>query len=158
MSTVDTSCGGMFPCPPPSGVILTVGPAQTFPTIQLAVTASVPGDTILVFPAIYQEEITVPVGKDNIFLISQTPLAAVIIPPVLLPSTALITILATCVRVSGFTIQGPSLTPGTLLRGINIINGGSGIIDNNLIQDIRENLSLGPRAARALMLILLVLH
>lgn len=38
---------------------LTVGPSSTYPTIQSAVTAAMPGDTILLEPGIYNENLTI---------------------------------------------------------------------------------------------------
>ncbi|SFS52811.1 right-handed parallel beta-helix repeat-containing protein [Marininema halotolerans] len=139
--TVDTSCGGIFPCSPPTGDTLTVGPGQMFATIQAAVTAASSGDEILVFPDTYAEQVTIPVGKDNLLLVSQTPQAAIITTPAggVVGNFALVTTNAQCTRISGFTVTGPSVVQGNLRIGIYVTGGGSAIIDNNVITDIRDN-------------------
>lgn len=141
--TVDVSCGGTFPCPPPSGITITVGPGPgfNFSTIQAAVNAANNGDIILVFPGTYPEQITIPAGKDNLTIISQTPQAAIITPPPigLIGNFSIVTVNARCTTISGFTITGPSTTQGNLRNGIFVTMGGSAVIENNLITNIRDN-------------------
>jgi len=142
-SDVDVSCGGIFPISSiPSGSILTVGTGQMFATIQDAINAAVSGDEILVFPGIYQEQVTIPVGKNNIILTSQTPQGAIITSPIggLVGNLALVTINgAQQAIVSGFRVAGPALIQGNLRIGIYVTGGGSAAIYNNAISDIRDN-------------------
>jgi len=129
--TVDATCGGIFPCPPPSGNVLLVGPGQTFTTIQSAVNAAVPGDTILVQNGVYNEQVTI--TTNNLTLLSQNPLGAVI--TAVSPATVITVNGADCTRISGFDIELQSGGPfiGITGIGINVINGGSAVIDNNVI-------------------------
>src|SRR5579875_2470937 len=61
----DTRCGNNSP----------------YTTIQSAVTAAQPGDRIAVCPGTYQEQVTIPAGKDNLTLYSVQPWQAVIQAP-----------------------------------------------------------------------------
>jgi hypothetical protein len=95
----------------------------------------------LVFPGTYPEQVTIPAGKDNLTIRSQTPQAAIITPPPggLVGNLSIVTINAQCTRITGFTITGPSTFQGNLRNGIFVTNGGSAVIDNNVITDIRDN-------------------
>ncbi len=59
-------------------------PTAAFTSVQAAVTAAAPGTRIEVCPGTYQEQVTVPVGKNNLDLVSQKRLAAVIKAPALM--------------------------------------------------------------------------
>ncbi|HEV3259557.1 MAG TPA: hypothetical protein VG013_22010, partial [Gemmataceae bacterium] len=53
-------------------------PNADYSTIQSAVTAAGPGDTVKVCPGTYTEQVTVSAGKDGLNLESEKPLQAVI--------------------------------------------------------------------------------
>jgi hypothetical protein len=80
-----------------------------FTTIQSAVNAAAPGDTVLVAPGTYPEQVLI--TQDGLDLESSTPGAAVIQAPtndVLTGNAALVDIQgAKGVVLDGFTIQGP---------------------------------------------------
>ncbi len=123
-----------------------------FTTIQAAVSAASPGDTIKVCPGTYPEQVKIPDTKDRITLVSVERRAAVIqAPPVLNPAEPDI------VRVEGaegvsllrFTVRGP--IPDTafcnplLVSGVRIIEDGSATLVGQ--QDHRD-----PRQRRPLRL------
>ena len=66
-----------------------------FNTIQAAVNAAAPGDTIKVCAGTYVEQVTIPAAKSDLTLRSHTPLAAVIKAPPAMPDPKAI------VRVNG---------------------------------------------------------
>ncbi len=140
---VDASCGGAFPCPPPSGNTLTVGTGPGFdsPTIQAAITAAMNGDTILVSPGTYPEQLLIPTGTNNLTIMSEFPQAAIITPPPggLIGNLSIVTINGLCTRISGFTITGPATIPDNIINGIFITNNGTAVIDNNFVTNIRNN-------------------
>src|SRR5712692_2967709 len=84
-------------------------PNFQYMTIQAAVNAAMPGDTIKVCAGTYMEQVTIPAGKDNLTLFSAPDLQAVIKAPLVMTGPEAI------VRVNGaynvtirhFTITGP---------------------------------------------------
>jgi parallel beta-helix repeat protein len=118
-----------------------------YATIQSAVNAAAPGDNIQVCPGLYQEQVVIPAGKNNLRLRSTKQWEAVIkAPPVMVPDT-LPDAAFTIVRVAGaqntsilaFTITGPGPGPcGTLHFGVRVDSGGSADILGNHITDIRD--------------------
>jgi parallel beta-helix repeat protein len=117
-----------------------------YPTIQSAVNAASAGDTILVCPGTYQEQVTISgPAKNNLTLRSTSPLQAVIKAPALLMADP-----GDIVRVNGsrnvtireFKIAGPlpdtafcSTFPRT---GVRVDGGGSALIYRNWITEIRS--------------------
>lgn len=122
---------------------LTVGcPGSTYPTIQAAVTAAHPGDTILVCPGTYVEQVTIPAGKNNLTLRSKVPLAAIIkAPAVMLFPKAIVRVNgARNVAILAFTITGPGGSGcDSLEYGVRVDGGGSALIRDNHITEIRDN-------------------
>src|SRR5687767_3703284 len=118
-----------------------------YPTVQSAVNAAGPGDHINVCPGTYNEQVTIPAGKDDIRLRSTHQWEAVIkAPPVMVPDPFLI-LAFTIVRVAGaqnvtilgFTITGPGPGAcGSIHYGVRVSNGGSADILGNHITDIRD--------------------
>jgi parallel beta-helix repeat protein len=115
-----------------------------FTSIQSAVDAASPGDTILVGPGTYQEQVLI--SKDGLDLESATPGAAVIKAPsndVLAGNAAVVDIQnAANVVLDGFTIRGPgpSLLPfGSLNFGVYVDGASSATIENNTITQISDN-------------------
>jgi hypothetical protein len=120
-----------------------------YPTIQAAIDDANSGDQILVFPGNYPEQITIPVGLDNLFIVSQTPQAATITAPPggTVGNNSLVTVLAQCTHINDFTIAGPSTG---LINGILVTGGGSAAIGNNLIRDISDNPLSGVQRGHAI--------
>jgi hypothetical protein len=116
-----------------------------YSTIQDAVTAAAPGDTISVCPGTYSEQVVIPAGKNNLTLRSVTVWAAVIkAPPTiaadLVNSKAIVRVAgATNVSLLAFTISGPG--PGlcdSLRYGVRVDSSGSANILGNHITEIRD--------------------
>jgi parallel beta-helix repeat protein len=115
-------------------------------TIQDAVNASVPNDTINVCTGTYSEVVVVGAGKNNLTLRSVTPLAAVIQAP---PTIALdvansksivrVTV-ARNVTIREFTITGPGPAGCDSIRyGVRVDGNGSANVVGNHVADIRDN-------------------
>jgi hypothetical protein len=116
------------------------------PTIQAAVTASSAGDTIVVCPGTYQEQVTVPAGKDRLTLISSQRRQAVIKAPAT-SNTTYTRLRPDLVRIEGakdvnvvrFTITGPladdQFCNELLMSNVRILGGGSAnLVDNRITQ------------------------
>lgn len=132
--TLVVSASGPPFCATPSSPLL------VFTTISLAVAAAISGDIIIVCPGLYIEQVIIPSGINNLSLISQTPLAAIIQAPNPLPNPVLNSNIVTvdgslCTTIQDFTIQGPAIL---LTTGIFVRNGGTANILNNHITLIRE--------------------
>src|SRR5437762_6836443 len=118
-------------------------------TIQAAVTAAATGDDINVCPGTYEEQVTIPAGKDNLRLRSTRQWEAVIkVPTVMAPVSGKFTILrvagAQNVTILAFTITGPGPSAcGSLHYGVRVDNGGSANILGNHITDIRDQYTAG---------------
>ncbi|MEA2126517.1 MAG: hypothetical protein QOI80_3299 [Solirubrobacteraceae bacterium] len=120
------------------------------PTIQGAVAASSSGDTIVVCPGTYVEQVTIPAGKDRLTLVSSSRRQAIIkAPPT---SNATYTrFRPDLVRVEGakdasfvqFTITGPLADDQFCNEGLNsavhILGGGSANLLDNRITKARAN-------------------
>jgi hypothetical protein len=112
------------------------------PTIQGAVAASSAGDTIVVCPGIYPEQVTVPADKDRLTLVSRERRQAIIkAPAAYAPGTV------DLVRVDGadnvsfasFVITGPQPDSAycnpSLVSNVRIGQGGSAnLVDNRITQ------------------------
>jgi hypothetical protein len=120
-------------------------PNADFPTIQAAVTAAGPGDTVTVCPGTYTEQVRVPAGKDGLNLQSEKPLQAVIkFPMVTMPPNSLVEVSTSQdVTIRGFTITGPytdgGCVGGPLAHiGVRVDTGGDATIRDNHITQIRD--------------------
>src|SRR5205809_5557455 len=122
---------------------LTVGcSGSSYPTIQAAVMAANSGDTILVCPGTYVEQVTIPAGKNNLTLRSKTPLAAIIkAPAVMLSPKAIVRVAgANNTSILAFTITGPGSGPcDSLEYGVRVDSNGSAFIRGNHLTHIRDN-------------------
>ena len=121
-------------------------PTPTYPKIQAAVTAAAPGDTIVVCPGHYPEQVAIQgPAKNDLTLVSVVRHQAFIEPPpVMVPgddaSHALVRIEdARGVRLLRFTITGPhpQLDKGVVVRK----NASAAIIDNHVTHIRFEPLS-----------------
>jgi parallel beta-helix repeat protein len=117
-----------------------------YPTIQAAVNAAAPGDRINVCSGTYQEQVTIPAGKDNIRLRSVQRWQAVIAAPALMiagPGATFSIVRVTSaqnVTILGFTISGPGPAGcGSLHFGVRVDNAGSANVLGNHITHIRDN-------------------
>lgn len=112
-----------------------------YPTIQAAVNAASPGDSIKVCAGTYVEQVTVPAGKDKLTLQSEKPLQAIIKAPAAMADPKAIVRVngAQDVKIREFTIAGPGGSGCDSLRyGVRVDNGGSATIEKNDIVDIRD--------------------
>jgi parallel beta-helix repeat protein len=117
---------------------LTVGGGQQFATIQAAVNAAAPGDTVSVYNGTYAEQVTV--TKNNLTLQEASGQTATIkspAAPVAGPSGFAILVdvnRATGVRIANFTIDGNN--NANLVTGVQVEGGGSATITGNTIQNV----------------------
>jgi parallel beta-helix repeat protein len=118
---------------------LTVGSGQQYATINAALTAAKPGDTIDVFPGTYTEQLTI--AKANIKLAGVNGTPTIKSPASLTPvsvggfniGAALIDITGTGETVTNFTINGATNTDGNLYSGVRVRGSGSATISSNTI-------------------------
>jgi hypothetical protein len=123
-------------------------PGAMYNSIQVAVLASAPGDTVLVCPGTYEEQVKVPAGKNDLTIRSKVAWAAIIkAPPVMVATDDGFTIVevssSTNVSILGFTITGPGpIGCGSLHYGVFVGGGGSANIVGNHITAIRDQYDL----------------
>ncbi len=120
-------------------------PNADYSTIQSAVTAAGPGDTVKVCPGTYPEQVTIGPGKDGLSLESEKPLQAVIqFPVVTTPPNAIVRVNSSQdVSVQGFTITGPyydggCVDPLSTHYGVRVDGGGEATIRDNHITQIQD--------------------
>jgi len=118
-------------------------PSADFTSIQAAVTAAQPGDTIRVCAGVYQEQVQIPAGKDGLKLFATPRQAAVIkAPPVMTTGDLVHVNGARDVSIDRFVISGPlpdALFCSTNTRtGVRIGGGGSASLADNHITEIRS--------------------
>ncbi len=128
-------------------------PHAKYQTIQAAVDAAAPGDTILVAKGTYVEQVTIPADKDDLTILSQQTGKAVIQAPAMLDSSlAIVHIVgADDVTIKGFTVTGPGSTAGALDIGIAVTDGGSARIVDNKVTAIRDNPLSGGQNGLAIL-------
>jgi parallel beta-helix repeat protein len=119
------------------------GKGSPFITIPSAVNAARPGDNIDVCPGTYSEQVTIPADKDNLTLVSDKPLQAIIQAPATIAASAVKEIVrvngAHNTRILQFTITGPGPGPcDSIEYGVRVDNGGSAEIEGNHITKIED--------------------
>jgi parallel beta-helix repeat protein len=120
-------------------------PPASYPTIQAAVNASGPNDTVKVCPGVYPEQVRIiGSGHDRLKLESLKPLQAVIQWPTVesSPRALLYVNQADGVMVRGFTIKGPFTFAGCSLErheGVLIDDAFDARIHHNRITEIRNS-------------------
>ena len=110
-------------------------------TIQSAVNAATTGDRIKVCRGTYIEQVTIPVGKDDLTLFSEGARQAIIKAPLLMtPPQAIVRVNgAQNATIRHFTITGPGGTGCNSIRyGVFVDDGGSALITDNHITQIRD--------------------
>ncbi|HVD88920.1 MAG TPA: right-handed parallel beta-helix repeat-containing protein [Jatrophihabitantaceae bacterium] len=120
-------------------------PNAEYMTIQAAVNAATPGDKIKVCRGTYMEQVTIPAGKNGITLFSEPALQAVIKAPLaMLDPKAIVRVSASQnVTIRHFTITGPGGGDCDSIRwGVRVDSGGSALITDNHITEIRDLLDL----------------
>ena len=127
---------------------LACGKPTAYLTIQAAVDAANPGDTVKVCPGLYQEQVTIGPGKNNVKLESVKHWQAAIRYPtgVLTDPKAVVAVRgATGVGIKEFTIEGPwqdtSDCTSTRHYGIKVDQAGSAKIESNHITQIQDAVS-----------------
>jgi len=113
---------------PASATIIRV--PQDQPTIQAGIDAAVNGDTVLVAPGVYSENIVI-LSKNIVLTSSAGPEFTIITPNTTGTPVVSIMITDTSTRFSGFTVQD-GIGDG-LADGIKLINS-SARIENNIVQ------------------------
>lgn len=120
--------------------------ALCFTTIQGAVNMATTGDSIVVCPGTYTEQVIIPAGKNGLVITSQVIGGAVIQADATLnlfgKEPGILSIRSTCVTVRGFTVQGPATfdSCNPEFYGIVVDQGGTAIIDNNHVTNIRDSI------------------
>jgi hypothetical protein len=129
-------------------------PTAQYSSIQAAVAAANPNDTVLVCPGTYTEQVRIQTHqKDGLKVVSQKPHQAVIQSPPVQSSPKALVLIEQADRVSlvGFTIKGPFIEPdcGTPLpedpslvdvhKGVYVRNGSRELILGNHITQIQNS-------------------
>ena len=110
LALVTTSCATVHAW---SQTVLSVGPGQTYSTIQAAVNAANTGDGILVYPSTYQESVSV--TKNGISIVAQG--SGVTVDPSPVEGVPGFNVMADGVVIHGFNITGISCTAAIEFEG-----------------------------------------
>ena len=116
-----------------------------YATIQGAIDAAAPHDTIQVCPGTYREQVAIPAGKDGLTLRSRKRHAAVIEAPAVMSDPGDVVRISTSrdVTFEGFKVAGPLpdalFCSGTFTRvGIAVDGGASATIRGNHVTQMRS--------------------
>jgi hypothetical protein len=114
-------------------------PTATFTSIQAAVNASSPGDTVRVCDGTYTETVTVPAAKHNIKIMAKTNGGPTIQNPAANTTGSIVEIDAKAVLFRGFNVQGPfqKTDCSGSAYGISVLQGGQATIDYNHVSNIQ---------------------
>lgn len=110
-------------------------------TVQAGVNLANPGDTVLVCPGTYIEQVTIPADKSGIELRSERKLAAILQAPstMVVPKAIVRVNGATDVTIRDFVITGPGGSGCDSIRyGVRVDESGSAEINGNHITKIRD--------------------
>jgi len=120
---------------------LHVGANEQYHTIQAAVNAAHPYDTIRVDAGTYQEQVHIGPGKDGLKLTGDDQAAIILAPATMTTPRAIVEVSGSLnVTIKDFTIEGPGGGPfNSIDNGIRVDNGGSAIIKDNHITQIEDN-------------------
>lgn len=127
-------------CVPATLLVDDDGPRADFHTIQAAVNAAHAGDTILVAPGTYREQVTIPAALDGLTLRTKGEGHAVIQAPADLTGSKAIVHVdgADGVTVRGFDITAAGVAPGAVLAGVQVDAGGSVAVTRTRISHIGD--------------------
>jgi parallel beta-helix repeat protein len=118
---------------------LHVGSHEPYHTIQAAVNAANPNDTIKVDAGTYQEQVVIGPGKNGIKLEGDNQAAIIEAPPTTTSTKTIVEVNgAQNVTIDGFTITGPGGAADSLEFGIQIDGGGSATITDNHITKVED--------------------
>jgi hypothetical protein len=124
-------------------------PNAQYHTIQSAVDDAPAGAMIKVCAGTYIEQVLIPAGKDGLTLYSVPDLQAIIkAPPGMIGKEAIVEVNgAQNVTLRHFTITGPGTLCGgnTIRYGVFVGGGGSALITDNHITEIRETPACGTQ-------------
>ncbi len=120
-------------------------PTAPFTSIQAAVNAAGPGDTVKVCPGTYTEQVTIGAGKNNLKVMSDKPLQAIIkAPPTMTEPGDIVRIIDGPERApQGVHDRRPVARRALLLgpttrTGVRVDGDASATIDKNHITEIRS--------------------
>jgi parallel beta-helix repeat protein len=116
-------------------------PNAQYNSIQAAVDAASPGAMIKVCAGTYTEQVTIPVGKDDLTLYSVPDLQAIIHAPIAFVGHKAIVWVngAQNATIRHFTIEGPGSSDcDSIEEGVRVDNGGSALITDNHITNIHD--------------------
>ena len=121
-----------------------------FDTIQAAIDAADPNDTIKVRAGTYAEQVRVGPTKSGLKLLAQGPNVTITTPAAAKSPLALVDVSgADRVVIDGFTVAGP-IADADLGAGILVENGGSATIRNNTVRDIATSPLSGGQYGNAI--------
>lgn len=130
----------LLSCSSAHAAVICVRPTQgvCVPTIQMGVARAAAGDTVLVAPGVYFENVVVPPGKDGLSIVGAGPRASILDPDA--PNTG------TGIRIesSGVSVRRLGIRNGRLYA-IEIAAGVSDVV----VRDLRIVATRGPAAVFA---------
>jgi hypothetical protein len=126
----------LYVAPPPTANLGTSCTFPTWNTIQMAVTAAAPGDTIVVCDGVYEEQVTI---NKNLTLLGSGN-SEIKAPATIPPSGDVVTVTAgASVNMSHFVVSGPGPGGcGSIQAGIRVRDDATLDLSYTSIRDIRD--------------------